>query len=349
MPIDLITVADELNRVGNLEAAGGAAYLARLTDGVPRISNLQHYACIVKEAWARRQVMHAADRLKASALDSSEDLLDVKRQAASLAASIGTPTRERAKIATGSEVCDMTVKPRDWLLENLIASKSMGEIFSVRGVGKTYFVMGLGHAVATGGQFLKWKATRARPVLLLDGELDGYTLQQRVKTFGRSDNLRFLCCDMQDDPFPHLTTKRAQLMIEDALGDSELLIIDNLSALAPSSTATARPGTGYSSRHGFSNCEKKGVASIFLHHAGHAGWARGTTRREDLLDLVIELRHPKNYIASEGLRFEVHFTKTRANLGAAAEPIEVQLGTGLDGQVLWTWRYLEDIRTKQVV
>src|SRR6185436_6995067 len=37
--IDLVTVKDELQRAQALEAAGGAAYLASLVDGLPRITN----------------------------------------------------------------------------------------------------------------------------------------------------------------------------------------------------------------------------------------------------------------------------------------------------------------------
>ncbi len=52
--IDLITLNEELERAGDLEAAGGSAYLASLVDGVPRISNVVHYACIVREKAALR-------------------------------------------------------------------------------------------------------------------------------------------------------------------------------------------------------------------------------------------------------------------------------------------------------
>src|SRR5579884_2831969 len=45
--IDLVTLAEELERAGELEAAGGAAYLAQLVDGVPRVTNVEHYARIV--------------------------------------------------------------------------------------------------------------------------------------------------------------------------------------------------------------------------------------------------------------------------------------------------------------
>ena len=47
--IDLVTLTDQLHRRGELEAAGGAAYLAQLVDGVPRVTNVEHYARIVKE------------------------------------------------------------------------------------------------------------------------------------------------------------------------------------------------------------------------------------------------------------------------------------------------------------
>ena len=47
--IDLVTLKDELSRSGDLDAVGGAAYVAALADGVPRSTNVEHYARIVKE------------------------------------------------------------------------------------------------------------------------------------------------------------------------------------------------------------------------------------------------------------------------------------------------------------
>src|SRR5574337_1297424 len=48
--IDLVTLTDQLHRSGELEAAGGPAYLAQLVDGVPRVTNVEHYARIVKRS-----------------------------------------------------------------------------------------------------------------------------------------------------------------------------------------------------------------------------------------------------------------------------------------------------------
>ena len=47
--IDLVTLTDQLQRSGELESAGGAAYIAQLMDGVPHVTNVEHYARIVKE------------------------------------------------------------------------------------------------------------------------------------------------------------------------------------------------------------------------------------------------------------------------------------------------------------
>ena len=59
--IDLITLSDHLRRKGELEAAGGAAYISQLIDGAYRISNLDHYARIIKEKSLLRSLIHAAD------------------------------------------------------------------------------------------------------------------------------------------------------------------------------------------------------------------------------------------------------------------------------------------------
>jgi len=44
-----LTLTEELNAKGDLEASGGAPYLASLADGMPKVSNIEHYARIVKE------------------------------------------------------------------------------------------------------------------------------------------------------------------------------------------------------------------------------------------------------------------------------------------------------------
>src|SRR5258708_6973309 len=40
-PIDLVTLTVELDRKGDLEAAGGAPYICSLADGMPKVSNVE--------------------------------------------------------------------------------------------------------------------------------------------------------------------------------------------------------------------------------------------------------------------------------------------------------------------
>ena len=70
-PIDLVTLVDRLGRAGELEAVGGAGYVASLEDGVPHISNVGYYARIVLETYAMRRVIHLAHAMWERAFSSS--------------------------------------------------------------------------------------------------------------------------------------------------------------------------------------------------------------------------------------------------------------------------------------
>ena len=81
--IDLVTLTERMQRIGELEGAGGAAYLASLVDGVPRISNVEHYARIIKEKSILRGVIHAAAAIQQQALEAEEDAETILDQAES--------------------------------------------------------------------------------------------------------------------------------------------------------------------------------------------------------------------------------------------------------------------------
>src|SRR5215472_15096117 len=70
--IDLVTLTDELHRRGELEASGGAPYLASLADGMPRVSNIEHYARIVKEKAVLRNLIHATHDIQQRAFEGEE-------------------------------------------------------------------------------------------------------------------------------------------------------------------------------------------------------------------------------------------------------------------------------------
>ncbi len=71
--IDLVTLKDELGRAGELDEVGGPAYIAALVDGVPRSTNVEHYARIIKEKATLRNLIFSANRILASAYDAADD------------------------------------------------------------------------------------------------------------------------------------------------------------------------------------------------------------------------------------------------------------------------------------
>jgi replicative DNA helicase len=72
-PIDLVTLKDELIRGSALEAVGGAAYLASLVDGVPRITSVEQWSRIIKEKAVLRNLIHAGNRIVHSAFEAEEE------------------------------------------------------------------------------------------------------------------------------------------------------------------------------------------------------------------------------------------------------------------------------------
>jgi replicative DNA helicase len=70
--IDLVTLKDELQRTSDLERAGGAAYIAGLTDGLPRAVNIEHYADIVKEKSTLRRLIQISNEIMARSFQSED-------------------------------------------------------------------------------------------------------------------------------------------------------------------------------------------------------------------------------------------------------------------------------------
>src|SRR5919112_221798 len=61
--IDFVTLREELSRAGDIEEVGGPAYIASLADGVPRATNVEYYARIVKEKSTLRNLIHSANKI----------------------------------------------------------------------------------------------------------------------------------------------------------------------------------------------------------------------------------------------------------------------------------------------
>ncbi len=76
-PVDQITVAEELNSRGQLEAVGGAAYVAALAGDVATSANAEYHAKIVLDRALRRRLIEAATQTAAESYEDTEDVREV--------------------------------------------------------------------------------------------------------------------------------------------------------------------------------------------------------------------------------------------------------------------------------
>src|SRR5512146_2671767 len=75
--VDIVTLANELARYKEVESVGGVAYLASLTEGLPRRPVIEEYIRIVKDKSLLRKLMMICSAAIARAADQSEDAIGV--------------------------------------------------------------------------------------------------------------------------------------------------------------------------------------------------------------------------------------------------------------------------------
>lgn len=82
--INPILIGEELRREGELETVGGVTFITNLTYGLPRFTNIAHYAKIVRDKSLLRQLIKATNKIISEALeeeDEAEIILDHAEQA----------------------------------------------------------------------------------------------------------------------------------------------------------------------------------------------------------------------------------------------------------------------------
>jgi replicative DNA helicase len=82
-PIDLVTLSDRLEAIGELEAIGGVTYITELVERVPTAAHALHYAGIVAHKSTLRRLINAAAEITNLGYDEAaelDDLLDAAEQ-----------------------------------------------------------------------------------------------------------------------------------------------------------------------------------------------------------------------------------------------------------------------------
>jgi replicative DNA helicase len=76
--VDLLTLTDSLRASGDVEKAGGVAYLSALIDGIPHITNVEHYAQIVREQAKLRELIYFGNKLQSLAWGEGDSELSAE-------------------------------------------------------------------------------------------------------------------------------------------------------------------------------------------------------------------------------------------------------------------------------
>lgn len=264
----------------------------------------------------------------------------------------GVKPATRAFIAADlAELMAYKFRTREALLSPWLRTQSLSLVHAWRGVGKTHVALNVAYAVASGGNWLGWAASAPRKVLYLDGEMPGASIQQRLSairetaTFEPSSGyLRILTPDMQPNGVtPNLATVEGRKAVNEMIEpDTALIVVDNLSALVRGAGPENDAQSWEMVADWALQLRARGHAILFVHHSGKNGNQRGTSKKEDILDVVLALRRPSGYEIREGARFEIHFEKEREHRGSDVSPIEARLCEDEQGTSRWLWHTVED-------
>lgn len=237
--LDVVTLAEWLERSGDLDQAGGLTYLGELVEQTPGASNVKAYAQIVRERSVVRQLIEVSGGIAESAYNpkgrTSADLLDeaernvfkiaeghVREGSGPLSINpILTKTIARIEELFESEgaLTGLTTGFRD--LDEMTSGFQPSDLIIVAGrpsMGKTAFSMNLvENALLHTG----------KPVLVFSMEMPADALIMRMlSSVGRIDQTRIRRGNLQEDDWPRLTS--AVSLLKD-----KPLYIDDTAALSP--------------------------------------------------------------------------------------------------------------------
>jgi len=237
----------------------------------------------------------ASERLRAA----RPNVAPILELAASTAPAYVPAYTKGLKVLDGEELLGAKFPPRALMLARWLHEKGTVMLYAPRGVGKTWVALAIAHCVASGGEFLTWRAPRPRPVLYLDGEMPAATLQDRyaavvaasTRDAAPRENFRLCAADIQDDGLPDLADPEAQRFYGNAIADAALIIVDNLSTIARGLRENEADSWGPVQSWLLSQ-RAAGRSVLLVHHAGKGGGQLGTSRKEDILDTVISLSRP---------------------------------------------------------
>lgn len=195
-PIDLVTLNDALHATNELRDAEEIAYVASLANGQPRVSNVEHYALIVRQKAALRRFARASDKLSRMALEPNANLTALQSELRALSSADVPLTSIGANGHLAYHLTDFLAAEfpaPDHLIDianekgeavgGLIPQNSTAMIFSMPHHLKSYFTTAMALACTTTGiKFGKLLVRKPVRTYLVQMEDFPGQLQWRIRT-----------------------------------------------------------------------------------------------------------------------------------------------------------------------
>jgi putative DNA primase/helicase len=217
-----------------------------------------------------------------------------------------------------------------------------------RGVGKTWWGMGIVDAVTRGlPSFGPWQVAMSVPCLYLEAEMAAEDVRERFKDLNpsmkREAPLYILSGAYLNHlglPQPNLYSETFRKKMKSILmtRDVKIFVLDNLASLTPGGDENTKKDWDPINQW-LLDLRFAGIATLIKHHTNKTGDQRGTSAREDNLDNSITLRKPHDYTPEDGAKFICHFKKARVrqkDLHMITD-CQFQLSTDENNQLAWTW------------
>ena len=238
------------------------------------------------------------------------------------------------------------IEPRPVYLWPWLRAGTLAMIYSTRGYGKTFLSLVISLALTRKLSIGNWRTDKIVGVLYVDGEMPLEDVKDRADLLikGLSPELApfhiLSAAAMQADgwPTPNLTNVRWREALSQYLtecGIYHVLILDNIASLTPG-VPEGKKEDWDEVNQWLLSLRFMGLAVILIHHAGKSGDQRGTSGREDALDVTIKLTRPAGYRPEDGCVFDVEFSKARGVYGSGAASFNFRIVQNGEGGLSWT-------------
>jgi len=254
-------------------------------------------------------------------------------------------TKHKHKLINVNDFNRIRLPKRETILTPWLTQGSINMVFADRGIGKTFFCLSCAVALANGDSFLNYKADQAVPVLYLDGEMQATAMQERFRQLTKGkltkEPLSIFTPDCQDltDHIPDIGAANGRSEIDELVEavNPKVVFIDNISTFIR--TGHENEGDSWSPVQEWAvQLRKRGVAVVFIHHANKEGKQRGSHKKEDVMDIVIQLKRPDDFIqGTDDTRIMIKYTKSRHMRAFDTQDIEATL-KDVDGSLEWSWQ-----------